>query len=59
MELQKVIETVVIVALVVIVGFAVIAMVQGFVDTNGIVTKFFTDVVTSLTTKAASIVSAP
>lgn len=57
MELKTVIETVVVVALVVIVGFLVIAMVQGFVADGGIVYDFFQNIIAAVTDKASSLVS--
>ena len=57
MEVKSIIEMVVTVAMVVIVGFLVIAMVERFVQDGGIIWDFFKDTLDAVCNKAQSIIS--
>lgn len=57
MEVKSIIEMVVTVAMVVIVGFLVIAMVERFVSDGGIIWDFFKNTLDSVCNKAQSIIS--
>lgn len=57
MEVKSIIEMVVTVAMVVIVGFLVIAMVERFVAENGVIWMFFQNTLDSVCDKAQEIIS--
>ena len=57
MEVKQVVAMVVGVALVVILGFLVVAMAQGWLADGGLVADFFKGVIESVTTKAQSLIS--